>query len=124
MKEESLLLLSDLQKLINQVVLIDYTIIILGGIGMDTVMSHDYRLLMGKISMDLSFAEKFFNSAETVLADYSITADEKLKLLGLSAEKFQAYRKAIDLKTCDCDSCCNGGEAKGNCSECFASCCQ
>ena len=31
MKEESLLLLSDLQKLINQVVLINYTIIILGG---------------------------------------------------------------------------------------------
>lgn len=31
MKEESLLLLSDLQKLINQVVLIDYTIIILDG---------------------------------------------------------------------------------------------
>ena len=31
MKEESLLLLYDLQKLINQVVLIDYTIIILGG---------------------------------------------------------------------------------------------
>ena len=30
MKEEFLLLLSDLQKLINQVVLIDYTIIILG----------------------------------------------------------------------------------------------
>ena len=35
MKEESLLLLSDLQKLINQVVLIDYTIIILGGKIMD-----------------------------------------------------------------------------------------
>ena len=34
MKEEPLLLLSDLQKLINQVVLIDYTIIILGGIRM------------------------------------------------------------------------------------------
>lgn len=32
MKEEPLLLLSDLQKLINQVVLIDYIIIILGGI--------------------------------------------------------------------------------------------
>ena len=31
MKEESLLLLSDLQILINQVVFIDYTIIILGG---------------------------------------------------------------------------------------------
>ena len=37
MKEESLLLLSDLQKLINQVVLIDYTIIILGGIIMRVV---------------------------------------------------------------------------------------
>ena len=36
MKEESLLLLSDLQKLINQVVLIDYTIIILGGVYMAT----------------------------------------------------------------------------------------
>ena len=35
MKEESLLLLSDLQKLINQVVLIDYTIIILGGVDME-----------------------------------------------------------------------------------------
>ena len=35
MKEESLLLLSDLQKLINQVVLIDYTIIILGGKNMN-----------------------------------------------------------------------------------------
>lgn len=31
MKEEHLLLLSDLKKLIKQVVLIDYTIIILGG---------------------------------------------------------------------------------------------
>ena len=35
MKEEPLLLLSDLQKLINQVVLIDYTIIILGGKSMN-----------------------------------------------------------------------------------------
>ena len=34
MKEESLLLLSDLYKLINQVVLIDYIIIILGEINM------------------------------------------------------------------------------------------
>ena len=41
MKEESLLLLSDLQKLINQVVLIDYTIIILGGEKMKNV---SYRI--------------------------------------------------------------------------------
>ena len=37
MKEEPLLLLSDLQKLINQVVLIDYTIIILGGEKMEAI---------------------------------------------------------------------------------------
>ena len=41
MKEESLLLLSDLQKLINQVVLIDYTIIILGGDAMNCVTYSD-----------------------------------------------------------------------------------
>lgn len=40
MKEESLLLLSDLQKLINQVVLIDYTIIILGGIDLAIKISN------------------------------------------------------------------------------------
>lgn len=91
---------------------------------MDAVMSRDYRLLMGKISMVFSFAEKFFNSAESVLKDYSITAEEKSKLLSLSAERFQAYKKAINLKTCDCDSCCNGGGAKGNCSECTSCCCQ
>ena len=39
MKEESLLLLSDLQKIINQVVLIDYTIIILG----DDLMIVDFE---------------------------------------------------------------------------------
>ena len=38
MKEEPLLLLSDLQKLINQVVLIDYTIIILVGDFMDSIL--------------------------------------------------------------------------------------
>ena len=38
MKEESLLLLSDLQKLINQVVLIDYTIIILERRGNESIM--------------------------------------------------------------------------------------
>ena len=46
MKEESLLLLSDLQKLINQVVLIDYTIIILGS---------DY---MKNLATDILRAEK------------------------------------------------------------------
>lgn len=91
---------------------------------MDSVMSRDYRLLMGKISMDLSFAEKFFAAADSVLENYSLTSEEREKLKSLSVERFKAYRKAIALKSCDCDSCCNGGEAKGNCSECFACCCQ
>lgn len=91
---------------------------------METIMSRDYRFLMGKISMDLSFAEKFFAAADSVLKKYSLTSDEIAKLKSLSIERFDAYRRAIVLKSCDCDSCCNGGEANGNCSECFASCCQ
>ena len=47
MKEESLLLLSDLQKLINQVVLIDYTIIILGGDIMVTTESVTIKVPVG-----------------------------------------------------------------------------
>ena len=45
MKEESLLLLSDLQKLINQVVLIDYTIIILGGEYIEERSKNMYAIL-------------------------------------------------------------------------------
>lgn len=87
-------------------------------------MSHDYRFLLGKISMDLSFAEKFFESMDSVLANYSLTSEETANLKALSFERFQAYKKAIILKSCDCDSCCNGGEGKGQCSECYACCCQ
>ena len=47
MKEESLLLLSDLQKLINQVVLIDYTIIILGRKDNGNRSKQGYRPLSG-----------------------------------------------------------------------------
>ncbi len=49
MKEESLLLLSDLQKLINQVVLIDYTIIILEENTMITCCSDGTRPVIFKI---------------------------------------------------------------------------
>ena len=45
MKEEPLLLLSDLQKLINQVVLIDYTIIILGGAYMEKKREQELSVL-------------------------------------------------------------------------------
>lgn len=91
---------------------------------MEIVMSRDYRFLLGKISMDLSFAEKFFASPDSVLAKYSLTKDEIKKLKGLSVERFEAYKKSLALKSSDCDSCCNGGGGKGDCSECFASCCQ
>lgn len=91
---------------------------------MEAVMSQDYRYLMGKISMDFSFAEKFFAAKEMILEKYNLTHDEKEKLNGLSEERFEAYKKSCALKMCDCDSCCNGGGAKGSCSDCFASCCQ
>ena len=55
MKEESLLLLSDLQKLINQVVLIDYTIIILGGERMKAVKK---KLWTGWIRIQKILTEK------------------------------------------------------------------
>ena len=47
MKEESLLLLSNLQKLINQVVLIDYTIIILGGGTLAVMTKEEFAQAVG-----------------------------------------------------------------------------
>lgn len=91
---------------------------------MEMTMSRDYRYLMGKISMDFAFAEKFFTAKKNIIAKYNLTQNEINKLFSLSKERFEGYKKAINLKMCDCDSCCNGGEGKGNCSECFSSCCQ
>ena len=54
MKEEPLLLLSDLQKLINQVVLIDYTIIILGGTTMNITIREPGSALTHFIAMLLA----------------------------------------------------------------------
>ena len=69
MKEESLLLLSDLQKLINQVVLIDYTIIILGGVSMidkPSLSIEDYEICNKLKSMRFSGMAE---ALEEVLAD-------------------------------------------------------
>lgn len=55
MKEESLLLLSDLQKLINQVVLIDYIIIILGGETM--IRGNDFILNPDKLQEEFQLVE-------------------------------------------------------------------
>ena len=63
MKEEPLLLLSDLQKLINQVVLIDYTIIILGGNKMTT-----YRNLYHGMVRSMSEAIDLYDEGKDILA--------------------------------------------------------
>ena len=60
MKEESLLLLSDLQKLINQVVLIDYTIIILGGVDMIEKMAMGLVDQMAEEKMIDKEAEEYY----------------------------------------------------------------
>ena len=69
MKEEPLLLLSDLQKLINQVVLIDYTIIILGGIRMKFQRIQDLRidsdLSQKKIGEILHISQRSYSHYET-----------------------------------------------------------
>ena len=72
MKEESLLLLSDLQKLINQVVLIDYTIIILGGNTMantsavyariDTNLKDNAESILSQLGISPSSAIQMFYS--------------------------------------------------------------
>lgn len=86
-------------------------------------MSRDYRLILGKISMDLSFAESFFENAEETISKFTLNELEKSKLLSLDKKRFTAYRENIK-RSGDCDSCCNGGEPGGGCSECSASCCQ
>ena len=62
MKEEPLLLLSDLQKLINQVVLIDYTIIILGGVFMATSSITKNFIISGQKQVEM-FADAIEASA-------------------------------------------------------------
>lgn len=91
---------------------------------METTMSHDYRFLLGKISMDLSFAKKFFSSTDEVLKNFSLSQTEQTLLRELSIERFNDYCKALNLRNGDCDGCCNGGDPSGNCCECSASCCQ
>ena len=88
MKEESLLLLSDLQKLINQVVLIDYTIIILGGVFMPAIKSSaDLRNNYNEIS---SFCH---NYPEPVF----ITKNGKGDLAVMSIEAYEELTSRFEL---------------------------
>ena len=84
MKEESLLLLSDLQKLINQVVLIDYTIIILGGDAMEltpTLILNLALLIVPPVAIVLVFRQWLarhirWTVALTALCDVLLFWDE------------------------------------------------
>lgn len=78
MKEESLLLLSDLQKLINQVVLIDYTIIILGGDLMLNVSAKWQRAVMLDNDINVNcFADIVTASGEKIpISDSELWAND------------------------------------------------
>ena len=86
MKEESLLLLSNLQKFINQVVLIDYIIIILGG--------DDW--FYGKLS-DVTESlkdEKFCIPGDSYFVNYDkITRFSKRKIWLSNGEEINITRK-------------------------------
>ena len=93
MKEESLLLLSDLQKLINQVVLIDYTIIILGGADMCTVFEETRRegIAEGEAKGIIETGYEFGISEEEILARLQ-------KKLNISLAEAQEYVKKFGRK--------------------------
>lgn len=93
------------------------------GVRMEVTMSKDFRLILGKLSMDIGFANVFFSAKADIINSYKLTSIEKNKLLELKKERFEAYKENV-LQSCDCDSCCNGGQGKGECTECFCSCCQ
>ena len=81
MKEESLLLLSDLQKLINQVVLIDYTIIILGGNIMRIVELTDEsknNILENLLKRSPNSYGKFESAVAEILLNIKTKGDEAL----------------------------------------------
>ena len=80
MKEESLLLLSDLQKLINQVVLIDYTIIILGGNLFEKRENKENEMVI------MNVAEQWLVYA----------TDERASKITGSEKKFKTEEEALD----------------------------
>ena len=87
MKEESLLLLSDLQKLINQVVLIDYTIIILGG----KCMQNDISVAALCLNLEQKLMEVWNNELtleryRKVLAEFTVFAGNSSYSQSLGAD--------------------------------------
>ena len=99
MKEESLLLLSDLQKLINQVVLIDYTIIILGGYCM---YNENYSIIFSSMTGNTrKLADKIHEILPKESCDYFGTADaqgikSELLYIGFWTDKGNADSDTLD----------------------------
>jgi|Wag4MinimDraft_7_1082656.scaffolds.fasta_scaffold04308_1 hypothetical protein len=91
---------------------------------MATTAFSDYDLLLGKLSLDIDFAKKFISKPKAILSKYSLTNEEKRKLMNLDFKKFENAINHTQVSSSDCDSCCNGGQPDGGCSECFAACCQ
>ncbi|MCK8824025.1 hypothetical protein [Fuchsiella alkaliacetigena] len=84
----------------------------------------DYDLLLGKLSLDMEFAKEFIADPKAILAKYSLAPEEESKLMNLDFERFENAINHTQVNSSDCDSCCNGGQPDGDCSECFAACCQ
>ena len=85
MKEESLLLLSDLQKLINQVVLIDYTIIILGGEMMNDTFMKEKPVLPLILSMAMPMVlSMLVNSLYNIIDSFFVAQISEEAMTALS----------------------------------------
>ena len=95
MKEESLLLLSDLQKLINQVILIDYTIIILGV----ELMCHEMEKIYSEGMESGEKRGELKAKKETILslAEMGIPVNQIAKAVNLSEKDVQKW---IDENLC------------------------
>ena len=116
MKEESLLLLSDLQKLINQVVLIDYTIIILGGgevihiketeiIPFLKTAQTGYTKMIseGDLEMEVELAEKVeeaLTQAMDIIYDYQSMADEHKRMVEKYETEAPVIKRGMDFYCC------------------------
>ena len=88
MKEESLLLLSDLQKLINQVVLIDYTIIILGA---------DFMMTAKVFENGRSQAVRLPKECRFNTDEVAVNKIGEIVLLVPKSSKWNSFMQAIDM---------------------------
>jgi hypothetical protein len=84
----------------------------------------DFKKIIGKLCLDISYAIKFFENRELALAGCNLTLEERKILQDLNRSKLDKFLEQNVKMSCDCDSCCNGGEGSGNCSECSTNCCQ